>query len=166
MVVTNKEAVTMVDFALTLDTLSRFLHMNRDSIDLSQTEVAMFIGALMWAMDIIMSMGLTAECISWDGTGEVRESLAHSCQSLLSSICPEGVSSMSSSSGASPEVVLDLTYDPSGTSSTSAESVRGNPPAPEVKSGASQPLTPTQARRARRKKLAEACVWSQLSSND
>ena len=140
--------------------------MNRDSIDLSQTEVAMFIGALMQSMDVITSMGLAAECVSWNGTGEVRESLAHSCRSLLSSICPEGASSMSPSSGASPEVVLNLTNGPSGTSSTSAGSVRGNSSAPEVKLGASQPLTPMQARWARCKKLAEARAWSQLSLND
>ena len=43
---------------------------------------------------------------------------------------------------------------------------RGNPPAPKVLSEASKPLTPTQARQARRKKLAEARARFRLSSNN
>jgi len=126
----------------------------------------MYIGAIMRAMDIITETGLVAECVSWDDTGKVRESLALSCRSLLSSICSEEALSTSSSSGVIPDVAPIPTGDPSGTLSTSDGSNRGNPPAPEVLSGASKPLTPTQARRARHKKLAEARAWSQLSSND
>jgi len=33
--------------------LSRFLHENRDAIELSTTDIAMYIGAIMRAMDII-----------------------------------------------------------------------------------------------------------------
>jgi len=73
---------------------------------------------------------------------------------------------MGSSSGANPEVVLDLTNDLLRASFTSDGSNRGNPPASEVLSGASKPLTPMQARQARCKKLAEACAQSWLSSNN
>ena len=44
----------------------------------------------MCVMDIITTTGLMAECVSWDDTGEVRDSLALSCCQLFSSICPEG----------------------------------------------------------------------------
>ena len=114
----------------------------------------------MRAMDVITTTGLAAECISWNNTGEVRESLALSCQSLLSSICPEGALSLSSSSRVNPEVVLDLAGGPLGTLFTSDRGNRGNPPAPEVMSGASKPLTPMQAHQARCKKLAEARAGS------
>ena len=72
--------------------------------------------------------------------------------------CPEGALSTSPSSEVIPDVTSISTGNPSGTSFTSDGSNRGNPPAPEVLSGASKPLTPTQARRARCKKLAEACA--------
>jgi len=157
---------TMVDSALSLDALSRFLHENRDIIELSTTDIAMYIGAIMRAMDVIAETGLTAECVSWDDTGEVRESLALSCRSLLSSICPEGALSTSSSSVVIPDVAPVFTSDSSGTSFTSDGSNRGNPPASKVLSGASKPLTHTQARRARRKKLAEARAWSRLPLDD
>ena len=156
----------MVDSALSLDVLSRFLYENRDVIDLSTTDVAMYIGALMRAMDAITATGLAAECVSWDTTGEVRKALADSCKSLFSSICPEGAFSTVSSSDESREVETVPTGIPSGTPFTSAGSDRGIPPAPEALSGASNPLTPTQARRARRKKLAEARLRSQLPLDD
>ena len=80
----------IVDSALSLDAISWFLHGNGDVIELSTTDVAMYISALMHAMDVITETSLAAECVSWDDTGEVRESLALSCGSLLSSICYEG----------------------------------------------------------------------------
>ena len=126
----------------------------------------MTIGAIMRAMDVIAETGLAAECVSWDDTGEVRESLALSCRSLLSSICSEGALSMSSLSVVIPDVAPVVTGDPSGTSFTSDGGNRGNPPAPEVLSGASKPLTLTQACQARCKKLAEARARSRLSSDD
>ena len=43
----------MVDSALSLDTLLQFLHENHDAIELSTTDIAMYIGAIMRAMDII-----------------------------------------------------------------------------------------------------------------
>ena len=49
--------------------LSWFLHENRDIIELSTTDIAMYIGALMRAMDVITTTGLAAECVSWDTTG-------------------------------------------------------------------------------------------------
>ena len=156
----------VVNTTLAVNTLLQVLHELREPVDLFPEEVAQFLGSLMRAMHIITSTSLVAECVSWNGTGEVRESLALSCWSLLSSICPEGALSMSSSSGANPDVALDLTGGPSRTLFTSDGSNRGTSPAPEVTSGASQPLTPMQARWARCKKLAEACAWSQLSSNN
>ena len=156
----------IVDTALSLDSLSQALHELQEPVNLLLEEVAQFIGALMCAMDVITSTSLVAECVSWDNTGEVRESLALSCRSLLSSICSEGVLSSSSSSVANPEVVLNLTGGPLGTPFTSNRSNRDNPPAPEIMSEASLLLTLTQAHQARHKKLAEARVWSQLSSND
>ena len=39
----------MVNSALSLDTLLLFLHENRDTIELSTTDIAMYIGALMYA---------------------------------------------------------------------------------------------------------------------
>ena len=157
---------TMVDSALSLDALSWFLHENRDIIELSTTDIAMYIGAIMRVMDVIAETGLAAKCVSWDDTGEVRESLALSCRSLLSSICPEGALSTSSLSVVIPDVAPVFAGDPLGTSFTSDGGNRGNPPASEVLSGASKPRTPTQARKARRKKLAEARARSRLSSDD
>ena len=156
----------MVDSALSLDALSQFLYENHDAIDLSTTDIAMYIGAIMRAMNVITTTGLAAECVSWDTTGEVREALAHSCKSLLSSICPEGASSSAPSPDESLGVRAVPTDAPAGTSSTSAGGERGIPPAPRVLSGASQPLTPIQARRARRKKLVEDRVRSQLPLGD
>ena len=60
------------------------------SVELFPAEVSLFIGALMHAMDVITTTGLAAECVSWDDTGEVRDSLALSYCQLFSSICPEG----------------------------------------------------------------------------
>ena len=117
-------------------------------------------------MHIITTTGLAAECVSWDTTGEVREALAHSCKSLLSSICPEGASSSAPSSDKSLGVGAVPTDAPTGTSSTSAGGERGIPPAPRVSSGVSQPLTPAQAHQARCKKLAEDHARPQLPLGD
>ena len=103
--------------------------------------------------------------VSMDCAGG-RESLGLQVSPLFFSIHPEGALSTGSSSGAIPEVEPDLAGDLCGMPFTSAWSVRGNPPASEVLSGASKPRTPTQACKARRKKLAEARARSRLSSDD
>ena len=77
---------------------------------------------------------------------------------LFFSIRPEGALSTGSLSGAIPDVEPDLVGDLCGTPFTSAWSVRGNPPAPEVMPEASQPLAPAWAHLARCVDLAEACT--------
>ena len=148
----------MVNSALSLNALSQFFYENCDIIELSTSDVAMYIGALIRAMDVITATGLVAECVSCDTTDKVTKALADSCKSLLSSICPEGAFSTVPSSGKSLEVGTVPTDDPSGTPLTSAGSDKDIPPAPEALSRASKPLTPSQACQARCKKLAEACL--------
>jgi len=64
------------------------------------------------------------------------------------------------------EVGTVPTGDLSGVLLTFTKSDRSVSSAPEALSGASQPLTPTQARQARCKKLAEARLQSQLPLDD
>jgi len=63
---------------------------------------------------------------------------------LFFSIHPEGASSTGSLSGTIPEVEPDFTGNFYGTLFTSTWSDRGNLPAPDVMTEASQPLTPMQ----------------------
>ena len=43
----------MVDSALSLNTVSQFLHENCDAIELSTTDIAMYISAIMRVMDVV-----------------------------------------------------------------------------------------------------------------
>ena len=69
-------------FSRSLDTLSQALHELREPVDLFPG-VSLFVGVLMRAMDIITTTGLAAECVSWDDTGEARDSLVLSCCQLF-----------------------------------------------------------------------------------
>ena len=74
--------------------------------------------------------------VSMDHAGG-QESLGLQVSPLFLSIHYEGALSTGSSSEAIPEVEPDLASDLCGTPFTSAWGARGNPPAPEVMSGAS-----------------------------
>jgi len=136
----------IVDTTLSLDTLSQVLHKLHEPVNLIPEEVVQFIGALMCAMDIITTTSLMAECVSWDNTGEVRNSMALSCHQLLSSICPEGAYLTGTASGQCLEAETASSYPPISEGASTLD--RGEKVISsflDTSSGASKPLTATQA---------------------
>ena len=129
-----------------LNSLSQVLHGLCKSIDLFPKEVAQSICVLMHFMDIVTTTGLAAECISWDNTGEVRDSLTFSYHHLLSSICPDRAHLAGTASEQCPEAETASSCPPISEGALTLD--RGKEvrsPSLDASPGATTPLTTTQA---------------------